>query len=187
MHPPPPLPSPTPPDPTTPGLVEDGVSSEPGTVATLPTSRRELIHRRSRRGFSAKFYKNSIRLPTMYSNQCMVIFTPRTHHRFPPYGLEHSGKISSWSVCATVGHVVGWEPCSLHNLGRVSWVGSVLLDRSCTTAHNDRLGSNRSSVRRVISFNIERTLVPLFTKSPADLRPGKCQNAVGGASRRRSP
>ena len=26
-----------------------------------------------------------------------------------------------------VAHVAGWEPCSLHDLGHDSWVGSVLL------------------------------------------------------------
>ena len=36
-------------------------------------------------------------------------------------------------------HVVGWEPYNLHDLGHVSWVGSVL-NRSCTTSHNGRLG-----------------------------------------------
>ena len=36
--------------------------------------------------------------------------------------------------------VAGWEQHKLHNLGRVSCVGSVLY-RSCTTSHNDRLGS----------------------------------------------
>ena len=24
-------------------------------------------------------------------------------------------------------HVAGWEPCNLHDLGQVSWVGSVLI------------------------------------------------------------
>ena len=39
-------------------------------------------------------------------------------------------------------HVSGWEPQKLHDLGHVSWVGSVLY-RSCTTYHNGRLGSSR--------------------------------------------
>ena len=37
-------------------------------------------------------------------------------------------------------HVVGREPYNLHDLGHVSWVGSVL-HRSCTTSRNGRLGS----------------------------------------------
>ena len=39
-------------------------------------------------------------------------------------------------------HVVGRKQYSfnLHDLGQVSWVGSVL-HRSCTTSHNGRLGS----------------------------------------------
>ena len=36
-------------------------------------------------------------------------------------------------------HVVGWETCNLDNLGRGSWVGSVLYG-SCTASHNGRLG-----------------------------------------------
>ena len=37
-------------------------------------------------------------------------------------------------------HIAGWEPDNLHDLEQVSNVGSVLF-RSCTTAHNGRLGS----------------------------------------------
>ena len=36
-------------------------------------------------------------------------------------------------------HVAGWEPCKLHALAHVAWVGSVLY-RSRTTSHNGRLG-----------------------------------------------
>ena len=58
---------------------------------------------------------------------------------------------SVWSIPATVhdldlcnpdlydlAHVYGWERYNLHDLGQVSWVGSVLF-RSCTTYHSDRL------------------------------------------------
>ena len=49
---------------------------------------------------------------------------------------------------SVVAHVAGWKPCNPHDLGHISWVGSVLY-RSCTTSHNGRLGStwsiNRSS------------------------------------------
>ena len=34
-------------------------------------------------------------------------------------------------------HVAGWEPYNLHDLARVSWVGSVPY-RSCTASHNGR-------------------------------------------------
>ena len=37
-------------------------------------------------------------------------------------------------------HVAGWEPYILQYLRHVSWVRFVL-HRSCTTYHNDRLGS----------------------------------------------
>ena len=43
--------------------------------------------------------------------------------------------------------VAGWEPYYLHDPGHVSWVGSVL-NRSCTTYHNGRLGSRLSTVDR---------------------------------------
>ena len=36
--------------------------------------------------------------------------------------------------------VYGWEPCNLHNLSHLSWVGSAL-HRSCTTFDYCRLGS----------------------------------------------
>ena len=38
-------------------------------------------------------------------------------------------------------HVAGWEPCNLHGLAHVSWVGSVLPYRSCKASHKGRLGS----------------------------------------------
>ena len=38
----------------------------------------------------------------------------------------------------------GWEPYNLHDLGQVFWVASALY-RSCTTSHDRRLGSRRST------------------------------------------
>ena len=40
-------------------------------------------------------------------------------------------------------HVSGWDPYNLRDLAHDSWVGSVLYI-SCTTSHNDRLGSRLS-------------------------------------------
>ena len=39
-------------------------------------------------------------------------------------------------------HDGGWEPYNLHDLGRIFWVGYVLvLNISCTTSHTGRVGS----------------------------------------------
>ena len=38
-------------------------------------------------------------------------------------------------------HAAAWEPYDLHDLGRVSRVGPVLLYISRTTSHNGRIGS----------------------------------------------
>ena len=43
-------------------------------------------------------------------------------------------------VMSTVAHVAGWEVVHLHDLGRFSWVESVL-HRSCTAPQNGRLVS----------------------------------------------
>ena len=37
-------------------------------------------------------------------------------------------------------HAAGWDPCDLHDLGRVSWVRCPL-DGSCTASRDGRLGS----------------------------------------------
>ena len=61
------------------------------------------------------------------------------------------------SICHEIStaHVASWQPCSMHDLGHVSRVGSVLLYKSRAVSHNGRLGSRWSrsaSVRRVRHF-----------------------------------
>ena len=72
--------------------------------------------------------------------------TPRTDHRFLIDDLDLSRRIDSRSVpgmICQVAHAAEWETYSLHDLGYVSWVRFVL-NRSCTTSHNGRLGSRLS-------------------------------------------
>ena len=74
--------------------------------------------------------------------------TPRTddlydlYHLFPLHNLDLSGQLYSWCVWS-IAHVAAWEPYNLHDLGQVSWDGSVLY-RSCTASRNGRLGSRSS-------------------------------------------
>ena len=64
--------------------------------------------------------------------------------------LDLPGQTDSWrsgsSSCCRVG-------ANLHDLGRVSWVGSVLY-RSCTISYNGRLGSIYTSVEDLLQIVI---------------------------------
>ena len=71
----------------------------------------------------------------------------RTDDRFPLHNLDLPGGADILLMCVNdLAHVAGWEPYNLHYLleGRVSWVGSVVLQilqyyqilhyyRSCST------------------------------------------------------
>ncbi|CAN0557913.1 unnamed protein product [Laminaria digitata] len=65
---------------------------------------------------------------------------PRTDHRFPLHDLDISGQIYLFTDLYDLAHVARWGVYNLHDLGHVSWVGSVRY-RSCTTSQNGRLGS----------------------------------------------
>ena len=59
---------------------------------------------------------------------CFDISTPRTDYLYDLYDLYDPA------------HVAGRDRYNLHHLAHVSWVGVVLLCRSCTTSHNGRWG-----------------------------------------------
>ena len=52
-------------------------------------------------------------------------FTPRTDNRFLLHDLDISKHLDLFPILYDLAHVAGWEPYNLHDLGRVSWVGSV--------------------------------------------------------------
>ena len=77
------------------------------------------------------------------------------------HDIDLSGQRYPWYVWSIIVHVAGLEAYNLHDLGQVSWVGSVL-SRSCTTSQNGRLGPGLSgswSVRRVKQFHANRTTI----------------------------
>ena len=49
------------------------------------------------------------------------------YRSFPVHGLGFSRQIDIFPILYDLAHVSGWEPYSLHDLGHVSRVGSVLL------------------------------------------------------------
>ena len=53
-------------------------------------------------------------------------FIPRTDHRFLLHDLDLPGRADVDPDLSDLPRVPGWEPCSLHDLRHVSWVGSVL-------------------------------------------------------------
>ena len=73
---------------------------------------------------------------------------------FPLDELDLSRQIDCQILYDLV-HVAGWEPCILHDLAHVSWVGSVLY-RSCTTLTTGRWGTrwSRSWSVRVVCIYI---------------------------------
>ena len=91
----------------------------------------------------------------MYHTQLAKMSFERTFHTWDkssiPTARSRSFKADLLPDLYDLAHVTGWDPYSLHDLGHVSWVGSVLY-RSCTSSHNGKLGSRlcRSwSVRRM--------------------------------------
>ena len=66
-------------------------------------------------------------------------FTRRTDHRFLLHELQ---QIFQGRQLPDLYHLVrdsGWEPCNLHDLGYVHWVGSALR-RSCTNISQRQVG-----------------------------------------------
>ena len=72
------------------------------------------------------------------------------------YDLHLPGRADLFPVLYDLAHVAGWEPYSLHELANVSWVGSVLVCRSCTTSDSGRLGVPRCE-RVVTKKEISKT------------------------------
>ena len=79
----------------------------------------------------------------------------------------------------SIAHVSGWQPYNLHDLGHISWVGSVLY-RSCTTSRRPGLIYHKYLLQIVIRQTcgvqrgvqrVKRTSRPTLTNS-GELMPG---------------
>ena len=113
--------------------------------------------------------------PTIVIGYHIESFKPRVDHRliatwwFSSFGADrYIPDLYDLYDLYDLAHVAGWEPYNLHDLGHVSWVGSVLY-RSCTTSHIGRLRSKWSrswSARGVESFDIDRYIEHAFALDP---------------------
>ena len=64
----------------------------------------------------------------------MPVVNLPTDHRFPSSRFRSAWRGRLIRDLCDLAHVAEWEPCNLHGLGGVSWVGSVLY-RPCATCH----------------------------------------------------